>query len=134
MSKGKGKRTGTILDEFLQERGGKWSRRCNCARADQVDGTYPGARPMNANNIKLTNSRSDSVTLFLEPWAEELVLTASDSITIIQDPVEDGRLELELVDEGYVFYGNMFVKLRIYRNGELIWESYAAPGSPKSQA
>jgi hypothetical protein len=82
---------------------------------------------MAANKITLTNSRSDTVTLYLEPWSEELELATADSVDIVQDPVEDGRLVLEVVDEGYVFYGNMFVKLRIYRGEELIWESYDAP-------
>jgi hypothetical protein len=82
---------------------------------------------MNTTDIRLTNSRADSLTLYLEPWAEELVLDAGDSVLVKQDEVDDGRIELDLVDDGYVLHGNMFAKLRIYRRDELIWESYDAP-------
>lgn len=82
---------------------------------------------MTTTDIRLTNSQSEPLTLFLEPWAEEILLDAKGSILVRQDTVKDGRIELEIVEEGYVLYGNMFTPLRIYRDEELIWESYEAP-------
>jgi hypothetical protein len=82
---------------------------------------------MTTVDIRLTNSLASSLTIFLEPWAEEIVLDIGDSILVKQEAVDDGRIELDVVDEGYVLHGNMFTKLRIYRRDELIWESYEAP-------
>jgi hypothetical protein len=82
---------------------------------------------MTTTDIRLTNSLAEPRTLFLEPWAEEIVLDASASILVKQDTVEDRRIELEIIDEGYILYGNILTKLRIYRDDELIWESYDAP-------
>jgi hypothetical protein len=85
--------------------------------------------PMTTTDIRLTNSRAASLTLFLEPWAEEIILNVGDSILVKQDAVDDGRIELDVVDEGYVLHGNMYAKLRIYRGDEMIWESYEAPAA-----
>ena len=82
---------------------------------------------MATTSIRLTNARAASLILFLEPWAEELVIEADDSLLIEQDAVDDGRIELNVVGQGYVLHGNVHVKMRIYRRGELIWESYEAP-------
>ena len=84
---------------------------------------------MTTTNILLTNSRVDSLTIFLEPWAEELTLESGVTVLVRQDATEEGRIELDIVDEGYVLHGNMFTKLRIYRGDELEWESYEAPSS-----
>ena len=79
--------------------------------------------------LQLSNSRSTSLRLYLEPWAEELELESKTTITIEQeDTSEDGRLEIETIDEGAVLYGNLACKLRIQRDGRVIWESYDAPG------
>jgi hypothetical protein len=82
---------------------------------------------MTTTNIRLTNSLATSLTLFLEPWAEEIVLDAGDSVLVEQDAANDGRIELDVVDEGYVLHGNMYATLRVFRENELIWESYEAP-------
>ena len=82
---------------------------------------------MSTTDIRLTNSRTMSFTLFLEPWAEEIVLDAGTSVLVKQDATNDGRIELDVVDQGYVLHGNMYAKLRVFRDNELIWESYDAP-------
>lgn len=83
---------------------------------------------MNTTRLQFSNSRSTPLRLFLEPWAEELDLESKITITIEQEQTaEDGRLEIETIDEGVVLYGNVDCKLRIKRDDKLIWESYDAP-------
>ena len=85
---------------------------------------------MDTKTVRFTNSRSSPVELFLEPWAEELELESKTTITIEQEQsTEDSRLEIELIDEGVVVYGNLNLRLRIMRDQKLIWESYHAPPS-----
>ena len=85
---------------------------------------------MNTTTLRVSNSRSSPLKLFLEPWAEELDLESKATITIEQEQTaEDGRLEIETIDEGAILYGNVDCKLRIMRDGKLIWESYDAPTS-----
>ncbi len=83
---------------------------------------------MNTKTLRFSNSRSTPLQLFLEPWAEELSLESKSTIAIVQEQTaEDGRLEIEMIDEGVVVYGNVNCKLRIMRDDKLIWESYDAP-------
>jgi len=85
---------------------------------------------MNTKSLQFSNSRSTPLRLFLEPWAEELDLDSKTTITIEQEQTaEEGRLEIETIDEGVVLYGKVDCKLRIKRDNELIWESYDAPAA-----
>jgi len=81
---------------------------------------------MATNDLRLTNSRTVPLTIFLEPWAEEIVLGVGDSLLISQATVHDGRLECDIVDAGYVLHGDVHAKLRIYRGSDVVWESYDA--------
>ncbi len=83
---------------------------------------------MTTTMLHLSNSRSSPLRLYLEPWAEELDLETKTTITIEQEPgTDDGRLEIEAIEEGVVLYGNIGCKLLIKLNGAIIWESYDAP-------
>ena len=82
---------------------------------------------MTTTSIRFTNSRAVSLLVFLEPWAEELAIEPGDSLLITQDAVDDGRIHLDVVDEGYLLHGDVHSKLRIHRRGELLWESYEPP-------
>ena len=80
---------------------------------------------MEKSSIKLTNSTSNSLVLFIEPWAEEILIDANQTISILQHYTEDARLEFEYIKEGMIFYGNISSKVIIYSNEKVIWESYS---------
>jgi hypothetical protein len=82
---------------------------------------------MATTKIRLMNSRAVSQTLFLEPWAEEIILDAGDAILIKQEANDGDPIEIDAVDKGFVLHGHIFSQLRVYRQDQLIWQSYEAP-------
>ncbi len=82
---------------------------------------YPYVRRSTiATVLRLTNRWVRPVSLFIEPWAEEILLAENDSIQVTHDHV----VELETHEDGYTLFGDHSTKLSIYRGTELIWESY----------
>lgn len=82
---------------------------------------YPYVRRSTiATVLRLTNRWGRPVKLFIEPWAEEILLAENDSIQVTHDHV----VELETHEDGYTLFGDHSTKLSIYRGTELIWESY----------
>jgi hypothetical protein len=79
---------------------------------------------MNTNKIKITNSAPHSVTLFLEPWAEEFELTPGKTINFELETTEANNLQLEYVDKELAIYGDLNSKLTIYRHETAVWRSY----------
>jgi len=67
----------------------------------------------------LRNERSAKLTLVLEPWANEYVITPNDSIRIVEEGDESGMdLEIQLEDSHVVVFARAGTILKAVRGGE----------------
>ena len=79
---------------------------------------------MSDKTLRLINSKSDDVVLYLEPWAEELVVGPGVTVVLRQTSTNGWIPELELMDQGVTFHGYVSSKVIAEVNDEIVWESY----------
>ena len=79
---------------------------------------------MKTTKINLSNSQGQDIILYLEPWAEELLVKENELVTITMSCSSDEVLEVQAIAKGIVIHGSIHSIVRVYRNNLQIWESY----------
>jgi hypothetical protein len=75
--------------------------------------------------IHLTNYYSHDVTLYLEPWAEELQFGQKKTFAITMACSSDDVLGIQICEEGFVVIGSIYSIVRVFKDDLQIWESYS---------
>lgn len=60
---------------------------------------------MKSNSIKIINSSKKTLTMILEPWAEEYKITLGKVIELVGDKPIDSSVEIEFDGEDIIVYG-----------------------------
>jgi hypothetical protein len=80
--------------------------------------------------INLSNKSAKAKRLWIEPWAEELLLPGNTWWKLVFEAFEAAPIPIELQDELIVIYGLVNSTLRIYDGEQIVWESYALFNPP----
>ena len=75
--------------------------------------------------IELGNPADHPLRVWIEPWAEEVAITAGERWHIICDSPECCPITIDIDDGCVVFYGPSKSTVRVFRGKDLAWECYA---------
>jgi hypothetical protein len=56
-------------------------------------------------SLRISNSRSIPLTLYLEPWGEQYTMAPESTYTVVSRGPEGDALEVECTDDHIVLYG-----------------------------
>lgn len=78
------------------------------------------------SSIELSNCSDQPRQIIIEPWADELILHPKERWLIVCESPESEPLPIDFYDDSFVVFGLKQSIVRIFRNGEQIWESFPA--------
>lgn len=79
---------------------------------------------MYLGRMNIRNCRSDKLKVIIEPWADEFVLERDEMIVVECDAEKESPLDVEIDDKAFVVFGSNGSKMRVRRDGLIIWECH----------
>ncbi len=79
--------------------------------------------------VRLHNSKAESVTLFIEPWGDQIEMAPEAIFEIVASGPVGGKVELEICNEGFVIYGWSGSTIAITQDGRILRN--AGPPAPE---
>lgn len=77
------------------------------------------------SRIELRNSRRTPVTVWFEPWAENLILENDALLHVESVSNQNEPLSIEIDDEAIVIFGMPgCISMKAYRDGQEVWKSF----------
>jgi hypothetical protein len=84
------------------------------------------------DSLSIRNNTANPLRVWLEPWCEEVLVPVGSSIELRAEGIDVGKLEIEENKDATVVFGWPTSRLKIFLEGQQIWESYAdVPPVPK---
>jgi hypothetical protein len=87
---------------------------------------------MQRQYLRIRNSRSEDLSIYIEPWGDELLIAADAICEIASDGPSDGFLEVESAEDRLTVYGWPGSTLSVYQDGQLVCDcTVQAPQTPR---
>lgn len=84
--------------------------------------------------IEIRSEHTVPLTVYFEPWAEELTLEPEAVLEVHSACDVDSPLQIEFHDHAVVVFGGPthIATMKAFRSGQLVWESYEQLPPPPS--
>jgi hypothetical protein len=76
------------------------------------------------NRIILHNTRSDAVTVYIEPWGKDFCLPSGAQIEVRHSLEKDIPVLVEWHEEGILLFGEIGSEISVLSGGVVVWVSY----------
>lgn len=71
----------------------------------------------------ITNSAKESLTVWIEPWGQDLQVPPGQNLEVVAQSLSEGRLEIADVDEGIAVYAWPGATIQAFCQGERIYDA-----------
>jgi hypothetical protein len=74
--------------------------------------------------VELTNCTTQPLRVWIEPWAEDLILGSNQTWHVVCDSPRPEPIPIEIHTDCVVVHGLSQSLVRVLCDGELVWECY----------